>query len=99
MALQTTAITSQWLSGGHPNRHGHNNGVTAGSSVFYVVCGSRKVTLTLTLTLTSSPVDKFKDFVRFQSLASELISPRIQINLGEETDKEACNFTASIASA
>jgi hypothetical protein len=30
----------------------------------------------------SNPVDKFTDWERFQSLASELISPRIQINSG-----------------
>jgi hypothetical protein len=28
------------------------------------------------------PVDKFTDWEKFQSLASELISPRIQINSG-----------------
>jgi hypothetical protein len=41
----------------------------------------------------------FTDWERFQSLASELISPRIQINLGEEADKAACDFIASVASA
>jgi hypothetical protein len=30
----------------------------------------------------SDPVDKFTDLEQFQSLASELISPSIQINLG-----------------
>jgi hypothetical protein len=43
------------------------------------------------------PADKFTDWKWFQSLASELISPRIQINSGEEADKAASNFTASIA--
>jgi hypothetical protein len=57
---------------------------------------SRKVTFTLILT--SNPVDKLKDLYRFQSLASELISPRIQINSGEEIDKGARGFTASTAS-
>jgi hypothetical protein len=38
------------------------------------------------------------DWGRFQSLVSELISPRIQINLEEEADKEAHDFIASIAS-
>jgi hypothetical protein len=35
---------------------------------------------------------------RFQSFASDLISPRIEINWEEETDKAARDFTASIAS-
>jgi hypothetical protein len=43
----------------------------------------------------SDPVDKFTDCKRFQSLASELISPRIQINSGEEANKEVHDFTAS----
>jgi hypothetical protein len=47
----------------------------------------------------SDPVGKFTDWERFQSLASELISPGILINAGEEADKAASNFTASIASA
>jgi hypothetical protein len=37
----------------------------------------------------SDPVDKLIDWERFQILASELISPRIQINSGEEADKVA----------
>jgi hypothetical protein len=36
---------------------------------------------------------------RFQSLTSNLISPRIEINSGAEADKAARAFTASIASA
>jgi hypothetical protein len=44
-------------------------------------------------------VDKFTDWEWFESLASELVSPRIQINSGEEADKVVCDFTASIASA
>jgi hypothetical protein len=51
-----------------------------------------------TLNLTDS-VDKFTDWERFQRLASELISPRIQINSGAETDKEAIDFAAPIVSA
>jgi hypothetical protein len=47
----------------------------------------------------SDPVDKFRDWERFQSLASELILPRIQINSGEVEEKAAHDFTASIASA
>jgi hypothetical protein len=47
----------------------------------------------------SEPVEKFTDWGRFQSLASELISPRIEINSGVEADKAARGFTASIASA
>jgi hypothetical protein len=44
------------------------------------------------------PVEKFTDWERFHSLASELISPKIQTNLGEETNKVVRDFTASIAS-
>jgi hypothetical protein len=47
----------------------------------------------------SESVEKFTDWERFQSLASELISPRIEINSGVEADKAARDFTASIASA
>jgi hypothetical protein len=47
----------------------------------------------------SDPVEKFTDWERFQSLASDLVSPRIQINSGAEADKAARDFTASIASA
>jgi hypothetical protein len=47
----------------------------------------------------SEPVDKFTDWERFQNLASELISPKIEINTGVEADKAARDFTASIASA
>jgi hypothetical protein len=47
----------------------------------------------------SDPVDKFTDWEWFQSLTSELISPRIQISSTEETDKAAHDVTASIASA
>jgi hypothetical protein len=47
----------------------------------------------------SEPVEKFTDWDRFQILASELISPRIEINSCVEADKAAHNFTASIASA
>jgi hypothetical protein len=47
----------------------------------------------------SDHVDKFTDSGRFQSVASELISPTIQINSEEEADKAALDFAASIASA
>jgi hypothetical protein len=47
----------------------------------------------------SDSVDKFTDWGQFQSLVSELISPRIQIKSGEEGEKAACNFTVSVASA
>jgi hypothetical protein len=47
----------------------------------------------------SDPVEKFTDWDRFQSLASDLVSPRIQINSGVEADKAARDFTVSIASA
>jgi hypothetical protein len=48
---------------------------------------------------TSAPLEKFTDWERFQSLASNLISPRIEINSGVEADVAARAFTASIASA
>jgi hypothetical protein len=47
----------------------------------------------------SEPIEKFKDWNRFQSLASELITPKIEINSRVESDKAALDFTASIASA
>jgi hypothetical protein len=47
----------------------------------------------------SDSVENFTDLDRFQSLASDLVSPRIQINSGVEADKAARDFTASIASA
>jgi hypothetical protein len=46
----------------------------------------------------SDPIEKFTDWKRFKSLASELISRRIQINSGEDADKTAREFTASKAS-
>jgi hypothetical protein len=47
----------------------------------------------------SDPVEKFTDWDQFQSLAFDLVSPRIQINSEAEADKAARDFTASIASA
>jgi hypothetical protein len=47
----------------------------------------------------SHPVDKFTDWERFQSLSSELISPRIQIYSMEEDDKVARDLTVCIALA
>jgi hypothetical protein len=47
----------------------------------------------------SDPVEKFTDWDQFQSLASNSVSPRIQIISGVEADKAACDFTASIVSA
>ncbi|PNF15438.1 hypothetical protein B7P43_G18173, partial [Cryptotermes secundus] len=47
----------------------------------------------------SEPIEKFRDWERFQSLASELISPKLENNSGVEGDKTACDFAASIASA
>jgi hypothetical protein len=35
-----------------------------------------------------APLEKITDWERFQSLASNLISPRIEINSGVEADKE-----------
>ncbi|PNF42024.1 hypothetical protein B7P43_G12302 [Cryptotermes secundus] len=47
----------------------------------------------------SEPIGKFTDWERFQSLASELISPKLEINSGVEADKAARDFAASIATA
>jgi hypothetical protein len=47
----------------------------------------------------SDPIEKFTDWDWFQSLASELISNKIEIKSGVEADKAARNFSASIASA
>jgi hypothetical protein len=45
------------------------------------------------------PVDRFTDWQRFQTLASELISSRIQINSEGRSNKTAGDFIASIALA
>jgi hypothetical protein len=42
-------------------------------------------------------IEKFTDWNRFQSIASELIIPKIKINSGVEADKAGRDFTASIA--
>jgi hypothetical protein len=47
----------------------------------------------------SKPIQKFTDWDQFPSLASELISPKIEINSGAAADKAVRDFTASIASA
>jgi hypothetical protein len=47
----------------------------------------------------SEPVEKFTDQKRFKCLASELLSPKIEINSEEEANKADRDFTASIASA
>jgi hypothetical protein len=47
----------------------------------------------------SDPVEKFTDWKRFQSLASDLVSPKILINSSTDADKAARDFAASIASA
>jgi len=47
----------------------------------------------------SAPVETHTDWEQFQSLASELIPPRIQIDTVEEGEKAAPAFIASIASA
>jgi hypothetical protein len=46
----------------------------------------------------SDPIEKFTDWERFQRLASELISPKIEITWELEADKAARDFTASISS-
>jgi hypothetical protein len=47
----------------------------------------------------SDPIKKFTDWEMFQSLASEFISPTIEITSEVEADKAVRNFTASISSA
>jgi hypothetical protein len=47
----------------------------------------------------SAPTEKFTDCDRFQRLASNLISPRIEINSGVEAGKAAHAFTALMALA
>jgi hypothetical protein len=47
----------------------------------------------------SEPLEKFTNWEWFQSLASNLISPRVKINSWAEFDKAARAFTAPIASA
>jgi hypothetical protein len=46
----------------------------------------------------SESVEKFTDWERFQQIASDLLSPRIEINSEEEADKVAPDFTTSITS-
>jgi hypothetical protein len=45
------------------------------------------------------PAEKLTDWELFQSLASELVSPNIQIHSSNEANKAACDSAASIASA
>jgi hypothetical protein len=45
----------------------------------------------------SEPIENYTDWEWFQSLASDLISPRLEINMGVEADEAAREFTASIA--
>jgi hypothetical protein len=47
----------------------------------------------------SEPIENLTDLDRFQSFASKLISPKVEVNSGVETNKAARDFTASIASA
>jgi hypothetical protein len=47
----------------------------------------------------SAPLEKITDCERFQTIASNLISPRLEINSGLEADKATRDFTASITSA
>jgi hypothetical protein len=42
-----------------------------------------------------TPFEKFTDLERFQSLASNLISPRIEIHSGAEADKAARLYSLS----
>jgi hypothetical protein len=47
----------------------------------------------------SEPIERFTDWERFQRLASDLVSPKIQINSGVEADEAAREFAAPIVSA
>jgi hypothetical protein len=47
----------------------------------------------------SESIKKFTDWNRFQGLASELMSPKSEINSGVEADEAVRDFRASIASA
>jgi hypothetical protein len=47
----------------------------------------------------SEPTEKFTDWDRFISFASELISHKVEINSGIEVDKAERDFTAAIVSA
>jgi hypothetical protein len=44
-----------------------------------------------------NPVEKLTDWDLLQGLASELISPNIQIYSSNEADNEACDFAAPVA--
>jgi hypothetical protein len=44
-------------------------------------------------------VEEFTDWEQFQSMISDLVSPRIKISAREEAGKVARNLAASIASA
>jgi hypothetical protein len=48
---------------------------------------------------TLDPVEKLRDWEKFQSLHSQLVSPNTQIHSSNEGDKAACCFAASTASA
>jgi hypothetical protein len=48
----------------------------------------------ITIKNLSEPFEKFTDWEWVQSLASDLISPRIEITLEEEADKAVSNFIA-----
>jgi hypothetical protein len=48
---------------------------------------------------TLDPVEKLTDWELFKSLASERISPNIQIHSSNEADKASRDFSASITSA
>jgi hypothetical protein len=47
----------------------------------------------------SAPAENHTDWEQFQSLATNLIPPRIQTDTVEEAEKEATAFTASTAMA
>jgi hypothetical protein len=48
---------------------------------------------------TLDPVEKLMNWEQFQSLASELVSPNIQICPDDDVYKAACDFAASVAFA
>jgi len=46
-----------------------------------------------------APVESHTDCERFRGLTSDLISPRIQIDIADVVDRAACNFAVSVATA
>jgi hypothetical protein len=63
------------------------------------LCGVFHILDYVRTTKRSEPLEKFTNWERSQSLVSNKISPRIEVNYGIEADKVVHIFTASVASA